>query len=222
LLVEDDLNLGYVTTDNLILKGYDVSWCKNGHEGKIVFSKLPFDLCLIDVMLPKIDGFSLAQFIRSSNTQIPILFLTAKSMMVDKLEGFRIGGDDFIVKPFNMDELVYRIEVFLSRDKKDLPNESGINQIGNYEYDPVRLGLTINQKTRILTSKEGAVLNLLIHHQNRILKREEILNQIWGNDDYFNGRSLDVFISKLRKYLKEDPQIEIINHHSIGFRLIIG
>ena len=220
LFVEDDESLGFVTHDNLILRGYEVHWVKDGLEAQDTFSKHPFRLCIIDVMLPKKDGFTLAKEIRQQDAHIPILFLTAKSMLNDKLKGFGVGGDDYICKPFTIDELVCRIEVFLSREKRQNLKDAGSFSIGQYQFDAIKLTLCRNKFVRQLTSKEAAILLLLCKHNHRVLKREEILNEVWGNDDYFNGRSLDVFISKLRKYLKEDPALEIMNHHGVGFRLV--
>jgi DNA-binding response OmpR family regulator len=220
LLVEDDPSLGFVIRDNLSLKGYDVTLCKDGEEGERVFLQQLFHLCILDVMLPKKDGFTLARDIRKKNKEIPILFLSAKSMMEDKLEGFQTGGDDFITKPFSLDELVYRIEVFLRRSMGgEVVLEEKIFQVGKYEFDPFRYTLKNLTSEKTLTQKEAEVLKLLYQNRNRVLKREEILTKVWGDDDYFMGRSMDVFISKLRKYLRDDPAIQIVNYHGVGFRL---
>jgi DNA-binding response OmpR family regulator len=171
-------------------------------------------------MLPKKDGFSLARSVRKKNTSIPILFLTAKSMMEDKLEGFRTGADDYITKPFSLDELLCRIEVFLRRTPPSIPKDTKkIVTVGQYEFDFSSLTLKINGIEKSLTQKEADVLKLLYHNRDRVLKREEILRHVWGDDDYFMGRSMDVFISKLRKYLKEDPTVQIVNYHGVGFKL---
>lgn len=219
LLVEDDPGLGYVIKDNLSLKGYDVTWCNDGQQGEEKFHESPFDLCIFDVMMPRKDGFSLAQSIREKDQQVPILFVTAKTMLEDKLAGFRAGGDDYIVKPFSMEELCLRIEVFLRR-AAGTPSTRSI-PIGAYAFETDNLMLVHASGSRILTQKEADVLHLLCLHQDRVLKREEILKSVWGDDDYFMGRSLDVFISKLRKYLREDPAVEIVNYHGVGFRLEI-
>ena len=173
-------------------------------------------------MLPKKDGFSLARDIRTKNKHVPIIFLTAKAMVEDKLEGFKTGADDYITKPFSLEELYYRIEVFLRRstEQKDVTGEPFL--IGQFEFDYTRLTIKNNQTEKSLTQKEAEVLKVLCTNRERVLKREEILTQIWGDDDYFMGRSLDVFISKLRKYLKDDPSIQIVNYHGVGFRLEVG
>ena len=218
LLVEDDPSLGFVIMDNLVAKGYEVTLCVDGEEGQQVFLQKQFDLCIFDVMMPKKDGFTLAKNIREKNQQVPILFVTAKSMLEDKVAGFAAGGDDYIVKPFSMEELCLRIEVFLRRSN-GTPLTSEIFSIGTYTFDYKNLTLQHPDGTKALTQKEAEVLRLLCIHKDRVLKREEILKTVWGDDDYFLGRSLDVFISKLRKYLKEDPSVEIVNYHGVGFRL---
>jgi DNA-binding response OmpR family regulator len=220
LLVEDDPSLGFVIKDNLSIKGYDVTLCKDGEEGGTSFQNDSFSLCIFDIMLPKKDGFSLAREVREKNKNIPIIFLTAKSMMEDKLEGFQTGADDYITKPFSLDELYYRIEVFLRRTSEaKVENTSSVFEIGEYTFDYSRLIIRRNKSEKSLTQKEAEVLKVLCNNRDRVLKREEILNQIWGDDDYFMGRSLDVFISKLRKYLKDDEAIHIVNYHGVGFRL---
>jgi DNA-binding response OmpR family regulator len=224
LLVEDDHNLGFVVKDNLALQGYDVTLCKDGEQGEKEFLNGDFHLCILDVMLPKKDGFSLASAIRSNNTHVPILFLTAKSMTEDKLKGFGMGADDYITKPFSLEELYCRLEVFLKRSQT--PNvESQVLthvRIGTYEVDFSGLKLQHVTGTKILTSRESEILRQLYIHKDRVLKREELLMAVWGDDDYFLGRSLDVFISKIRKYLKDDPSVQIINFHGVGFKLEIS
>jgi DNA-binding response OmpR family regulator len=219
LLVEDDPNLGFVIKDNLSLKGYDVTLCKDGDSGESTFVQQFFDLCILDVMLPKKDGFAVAKSIREKNKDIPIIFLTAKSMVEDKLTGFQYGGDDYITKPFSLEELICRIEVFLRRSNGNVLVEEKVFQVGQYAFDPSRLILKSSESEKTLTQKEAEVLKLLYRNRDRVLKREEILRHIWGDDDYFMGRSMDVFISKLRKYLKDDPGIQIVNYHGVGFRL---
>lgn len=220
LLVEDDPNLGFVIQDNLTLKGYEVTLCKNGEEAEATFDRSSFHLCLLDVMLPKKDGFALARSIRSKNKEIPILFLTAKAMTEDKLLGFQTGADDYITKPFSLEELLYRIEVFLRRSVPTPPLDA-VFTVGQFQFDPFSFTLKHNNHEKTLTQKEAEVLKLLYRNRDRVLKREEILTQVWGDDDYFMGRSMDVFISKLRKYLKNDPDIQIVNYHGVGFRLEI-
>lgn len=220
LLVEDDPNLGFVIKDNLSMKGYDVTLCKDGVEGEQSFHNSSYNLCIFDIMLPKKDGFALAKSVRSKNANIPILFLTAKSMVEDKLEGFRSGADDYITKPFSLEELLCRIEVFLRRSPgPSLTREEKVVGLGQFLFDFSNLTLTKNDIEKTLTQKEAEVLKLLYYHRNRVLKREEILKHVWGDDDYFMGRSMDVFISKLRKYLREDPTVQIVNYHGIGFKL---
>lgn len=219
LLVEDDPSLGFVIKDNLTIKGYDVTLCTDGQQGEETFKNGSFDLCIFDVMLPKKDGFSLARTVRETNREIPILFLTAKAMTEDKLAGFQTGADDYITKPFSLDELVFRIEVFLRRSSSAPAADEKVYRVGQYEFDPLNLVLRNQAYEKTLTQKEAEVLKLLYKNRDRVLKREEILNEVWGDDDYFMGRSMDVFISKLRKYLKEDPAIQIVNYHGVGFRL---
>jgi len=222
LLVEDDPNLGFVIKDNLLIKGYNVTLCKDGEEGENAFYEANFNLCIFDVMLPKKDGFSLARSIREKNKSVPILFLTAKSMTEDKLEGFQTGGDDYITKPFSLEELFYRIEVFMKRSSVQLNQNEKVFSLGHFEFDFLNLVLKNNKTEKLLTQKEAEVLKLLYQNRERVLKREEILKHVWGDDDYFMGRSMDVFISKLRKYLKEDASIQIVNYHGVGFKLEIG
>ncbi len=217
LIVEDDPSLGFVIKDNLDRAGYEITLCSEGEAGEACFHAHTFDLVILDVMLPKKDGFAVAKSIRAINKEIPILFLTAKSMAEDKIEGFKIGGDDFIVKPFNMEELIYRIEVFLRR--KSTHTYESLISFGETSIDFKNLELICAGTTTTLTQKEGDLLKLLIENQDKVLKREEILTSIWGDDDYFAGRSMDVFISKLRKYLKDDPTTNIVNYHGVGFKL---
>lgn len=222
LLVEDDPSLGFVIKDNLSLRGYDVVLCADGDEGHAAFFQQPFHLCLLDVMLPKKDGYTLAREIRQKDREVPILFLTAKSMVEDKLEGFETGADDFITKPFSLEELLCRIDVFLRRSKSKhapIPEDQDV-VLGQYQFNYKNLTLSLTPgAVKTLTQKEAEVLRLLYAHRERVLKREEILTSVWGDDDYFMGRSMDVFISKLRKYLKEDPTVQIVNYHGVGFRL---
>lgn len=220
LLVEDDPSLGFVIEDNLTLRGYEVVRCADGEKGEEAFGAMPFHLCILDVMLPKKDGFALARSIRGRNHQVPILFLTAKTMTEDKLQGFQTGADDYITKPFSLEELVYRIEVFLRRGQV-LSATDAVFNVGKFQFDPFSFTLRHDDQEKTLTQKEAEVLKLLYRNRDRVLRREEILTHVWGNDDYFMGRSMDVFISKLRKYLKTDPGIQIVNYHGVGFRLEI-
>jgi DNA-binding response OmpR family regulator len=219
LLVEDDPSLGFVIKDNLTMRGYTVTLCTDGEAGERSFRTGDFNLCIFDVMLPKKDGFALARTVRESDKEIPILFLTAKSMTVDKLTGFQTGADDYITKPFNLEELLYRMEVFLRRTSEPMPAPERTFPLGQYHFDYTTYTLRLHDTEKTLTQKEAEVLQLLYQHRTRVLKREEILKHVWGDDDYFMGRSMDVFISKLRKYLKDDPSVRIVNYHGVGFRL---
>jgi DNA-binding response OmpR family regulator len=219
LLVEDDPSLGFVIKDNLTMRGYNVTLCTDGEAGERSFRTGDFNLCIFDVMLPKKDGFALARTVRESDKEIPILFLTAKSMTEDKLAGFQTGADDYITKPFNLEELLYRMEVFLRRTSEPAPPYERAFPLGKYHFDYTTYTLRLEDIEKTLTQKEAEVLQLLYQHRTRVLKREEILKHVWGDDDYFMGRSMDVFISKLRKYLKEDPSVRIVNYHGVGFRL---
>lgn len=221
LYVEDDPNLGFVTKDNLEAYEYEIVHCINGQEGWEVFSKEHFDICVLDVMLPQMDGFTLAQEIRKADQHVPILFLTARSMLDDKLQGLRLGADDYITKPFSIQELALRIDVFLRRTMPNTlvePQESKF-KLGEYIFDFQKLTLSINQSSHTLTFREAEVLKYLAKRPFEIIKREDLLKSIWGDDDYFMGRSLDVFISRLRKYLSADPAIRIDNVHGVGFRI---
>jgi DNA-binding response OmpR family regulator len=222
LYVEDDLDLGFVTKDNLELKGYKISLVKDGKSALDIFKKEIFDLCLLDVMLPEMDGFTLAKEIRKVNEHIPIIFLSAKSLKEDRIEGLVSGGDDYLTKPFNIAELVLKIEVFLRRKRKTVTtSDNEIISFGHFQFTPANLQLTHDGGAKRLTSREAELLSFLLSNKNRILKKEEILNAVWGDDSYFNSRSLDVFISKLRKYLKSDKRVKINNIHGIGFILSI-
>jgi len=221
LLAEDDVNLGFVIQDNLSRKGYEIVLCSNGEDAQHSFMPGKFDLCILDVMLPKKDGFALAQEIRKKDLQVPILFVTARGMVEDRIAGFNAGADDYIVKPFSMEELCLRMEVFLRRSAAaSVPGDQPF-PLGNYHFDFRNLRLCHAEGDKVLTQKEADVLRLLCLNKERVLKREEILKNVWGDDDYFMGRSLDVFISKLRKYLKTDPSVQITNFHGVGFKLEI-
>lgn len=216
LLAEDDKNLGTVIVDNLQMAGYQVTLATNGEQALERFGEDLFDICLLDVMLPKLDGFEVAKRIREQDETVPLLFLTARSMEEDRLEGFKSGGDDYITKPFSMKELIYRIEVFLKRtSKKELLTSFSI---GKYTFDYKNLDLYTTNTHYSLTQKEAEVLKYLCENKEVVIKRNDILKAVWGSDDYFLGRSMDVFISKLRKYLKEDPNIKINNIHGVGFK----
>lgn len=223
LLVEDDIHLGFVVQDTLKLEGFKVHLCKDGKEGLLQFNKESYDLCLIDVMMPKKDGFSLAEDIRKINADIPIVFLTARGEAEDKIKGLRLGADDYITKPFSSEELTLRIKAILKRNplfKTDAREKAKYN-IGKYHFDFLNFELQIGDQRKKLTKKEAELLKLLAEHQGQVIEREILANMIWGDDSYFVGRSMDVFITKLRKYLSDDPAISIINIHGVGFRLEI-
>ena len=222
LLAEDDINLGFVIADQLRAEGYHVSLTTDGVEALKRFNEQPYHLCVFDVMMPKKDGFTLARDIRQINSDVPILFLTAKSMTEDKIEGFNAGGDDYLTKPFSVEELNLRIKSLLKRVniRTEIPEEKVFN-VSTFIFDTENLTLTLNGTSQSLTKKEAQILKILYKFKNQVLPREVILNTVWGQDDYFVGRSLDVFITKLRKYLKEDEQIQILNIHGVGFKLEI-
>ena len=220
LLAEDDDNLGSLLKEYLVIKGYKADLYPDGNKAYKGFLKERYNLCLLDVMMPEKDGFTLAKEIRQINSDIPIIFLTAKSLKQDVLEGFALGADDYITKPFSMEELLYRIEAILRRTQQGLNKPQEIYQIGNYSFDTPKQTLTINNKVQKLTTKEAELLKLLCTHQNKVMERNFALRTIWFDDNYFNARSMDVYITKLRKYLNEDSSIEIINVHGKGFKLI--
>jgi len=217
LLVEDDQSLGFLMTEFLASKGFDVTLCKDGLSGWKIFNAQSFQFAVLDVMLPGMDGFSLAKNIRERQSDIPIILVTARSMKEDKIKGFNLGIDDYITKPFDEDELFCRIQAILNRIEAKQAADNKKIQLGEYIYEFQNQSLNINHESRRLTARENAVLYLLIQNVGQIVKREVILNNIWGTSDYFSGRSLDVYISKLRKYLKDDPSIQIENIPKVGF-----
>jgi DNA-binding response OmpR family regulator len=222
LLVEDDLNLGIILSDQLKSDGYAVSICNNGVEAMQRFNEDKFHLCIFDVMLPRKDGFTLTRDIRKTNSEIPILFLSARGMTEDKVEGFNAGGDDYLSKPFSIEELQLRIKALLKRvnikvDEKEQTNYA----LGIFVFDTENQILVTKDLVKTLTKKEVQILKLLFKYKNQVVSREVILNAVWGQNDYFVGRSLDVFITKLRKYLREDPKILISNIHGVGFKFEI-
>jgi DNA-binding response OmpR family regulator len=220
LYVEDDQSLSFVTRDNLELEGYQVIWCKDGKEALTKLKEESFDLIILDVMLPELDGFSVAEKVRTFDTQVPILFVTAKSLKDDRLHGLRIGGDDYITKPFSIEELLLKIKIFLKRRAVTAPTPPPIVNLGRFEFDYQNLELKTDSGGRRLTQKEADLLRFFLQHRNQLVRRSTILKQIWGEDDYFLGRSLDVFISRLRKYLRAEDSIKIENVHGVGFRFI--
>lgn len=220
LLCEDDENLGMLLREFLQAKGFDADLFPDGEKGYAAFLKGQYDLCVLDVMMPRKDGFTLAQEIRNVNAEMPIIFLTAKAMKDDIFEGFKIGADDYITKPFSMEELVFRIGAILRRVKGKKAKEITVYKLGKYTFDTQKQVLISADGTQKLTTKETELLALLCHHINEVLERNFALKSIWIDDNYFNARSMDVYITKLRKLLKDDPSIEIINIHGKGYKLI--
>ena len=223
LLAEDDPNLGTILKSYLEAKGFPTTLCVNGKEALNLFFKKNFDFCIVDIMMPIKDGFSVAKEIRKSNSNIPILFLTAKSLQDDILKGFKVGADDYLTKPFSMEELLVRMNAILRRANKNEKKKSTTKYIiGKFSFDATRQILLIDSKEQKLTSKETELLKLLCENINEVLDRSLALHKIWHDDSYFNARSMDVYITKLRKYLKQDPTIELINVHGVGFKLIVN
>ncbi|WP_027000024.1 response regulator transcription factor [Eisenibacter elegans] len=224
LLVEDDHNLGEVLQEYLELKGFHTTLCRDGEEGWQTYQTQSFDMCLIDIMLPKMDGFALTERIRKQDNHTPIIFLTAKSLIEDTLKGLRLGADDYLTKPFSMEELLLRIQAILRRAQSNTPSpklEAEQYVLGKFLFDYTAQKLFDGEAAQKLTSKEAALLKMLCDYQNQTLARSEALKAIWHDDTYFNARSMDVYITKLRKYLKGDPRLEILNVHGQGFRLVV-
>ncbi len=220
LLCEDDENLGMLLREYLQAKGYNTVLCHDGEAGLAAFQESKFDLCVFDVMMPKKDGFTLAKEIHAASPEVPIMFLTAKTLKEDVLEGFKIGADDYITKPFSMEELTLRIEAVLRRVRGMKNREVAQYKIGKFLFDTKKQILSIGNNSTKLTTKESELLALLCSHQNQILQRDFALKTIWVDDNYFNARSMDVYITKLRKHLKDDESVEIINIHGKGYKLI--
>ena len=219
LYAEDDETIAFLTQDSLQPE-YEVVHCKNGESALEAFHQGEFDICLLDIMMPKMDGFELATEIRKLNAEIPILFISAKTLKEDRIKGLKIGADDYLVKPFSIEELMLKIEIFLKRSQKNSPTltTSQIHKVGNCSFDSKNYTVTCQNNTVSLTQREAELLSFFINHKNTVLKREEILKALWGEDDYFMGRSLDVFISRLRKIFAEDDSVTIENLHGIGFK----
>lgn len=224
LLAEDDANLGTLLQEYLEAKGYAVKLAKNGKEGYDMFCKQEYDLCLLDVMMPLKDGFTLAKEIRQSNKQVPIIFLTAKSMKEDTIDGFNAGADDYITKPFSMEELMLRIQAILRRSMKTqaVENDKVEFTLGRYKFNTEKQMLVCDENEIKLTTKEVQLLRLLVLNKNEVVDRAFTLKTIWHDDNYFNSRSMDVYITKLRKYLKHDQKVEIVNVHGKGFKLLVN
>ncbi len=223
LLLEDDPNLGLVLQDHLVANGFDVTLRVNGEEGLTEAKRRRFALCLVDVMMPKKDGFTFARQFRAVDTNTPVIFLTAKSLKEDRIEGLTIGADDYVTKPFSVEELLLRIRAVLKRSgaRTALPSLPSVVGLGKLKFDRDRQLLHSRSGERKLTSRESELLELLCAHRNEVVHRNDILKAIWGDDSYFNGRSLDVFISKIRKYLAVDPSIEIKSAHGKGYKLAV-
>lgn len=224
LLVEDDIDFGNILKQYLEITGYNVTWFKDGEEALNNIKSNIYNICVLDVMMPKMDGFTLAENITKLFPELPFVFLTARKLKEDKLKGLKLGADDYIVKPFEADELVLRLHNILKRTntkvvKKDIESKM---LIGSYTFDTQRLELTFNDSIQKLTEKETELILFLFKHKNQLLKREAILNAVWKNDDFFSGRSMDVFISRLRKYFKEDPNITIESSRGIGLEFKIS
>jgi two-component system, OmpR family, response regulator len=222
LLAEDDENLGLLLKEYLIAKGFDAALFPDGDAAFKGFMKDHFDICILDIMMPKKDGFTLAKDIRAVNNEIPIIFLTAKNLKDDVIEGFKLGADDYITKPFSMEELIFRIEAILRRTSQDSHNlTQQIYKLGRYTFDTRKQTLTNGEDVVKLTTKESDLLKLLVQNANKVLERNFALKSIWIDDNYFNARSMDVYITKLRKHLKDEPTVEIINVHGKGYKLIL-
>jgi two-component system, OmpR family, response regulator len=221
LLCEDDQNLGMVLKNYLELNDYDVTLERDGRLGLAAFQREKFDICLLDVMMPNMDGFTLAEEIRDVDPDIPLFFLSAKTMKEDIIQGSKLGADDYITKPFDSEVLLLKIKAILKRNEELTRESENIEfDLGKYHFNPKLRQLIVEGRTQTLSPKENELLKMLAEHKNDLLPRERALKKIWGSDTYFNGRSMDVYIAKLRKYLKEDTNIEIVNIHGNGFRLV--
>lgn len=221
LLCEDDTNLGMVLKNYLELNDYDVTLERDGRLGLAAFQREKFDICLLDVMMPNMDGFTVAEEIRDINPDVPLFFLSAKTMKDDIIQGYKLGADDYITKPFDSEVLLHKIKAILKRNEEIHKEEANAEfDLGTYHFNPRLRELTVNGKTQTLSPKENELLKMLAEYKNDLLPREAALKKIWGSDTYFNGRSMDVYIAKLRKYLKEDAKLEIVNIHGNGFRLV--
>lgn len=220
LYVEDDDTLAFLTKDNLELNKYKVIHCKRGDDALEAFRQNKIDLCILDIMLPGMDGFEVASEIRKLDQEVPILFLSAKTLKEDRIKGLKLGADDYIVKPFSIEELILKIGIFLHRSKKANLNNSQV-QLGKFLFDAANYSLLINGEKEPLTQRESDLLKLFSENKDKVLTREQILKSLWGDDDYFMGRSLDVFISRLRKILSKDPDVQIENLHGIGFKFSV-
>lgn len=227
LFVEDDANLGMLLKENMEHKGFETIWCRNGEEGIRNFRPGQFNICILDVMLPLKDGFELSKEIRKLDPDVPFIFLTAKSIHDDRIKGFEHGCDDYITKPFNTQELYMRINAILRRSQQHASgangnSKTGVYNIGRYLFDYTTMSLEIDGNIEKLSAKECELIYMLASHMNTLVNREVILRKVWGNDDYFSAKSMDVYVSKIRKRLKDDPSIEILNAYGIGFKMIVN
>lgn len=222
LLAEDDLDLSTVLIQYLQLHDFEVSWAENGAKALELFQKNTFDICVLDVMMPVMDGFTLAEELIKINPETPFIFLTAKKMMEDKIKGLQLGADDYIVKPFEVEELILRLNNILKRSESNSKINIQEIKIGNYLFDTERMCLKLENKTQQLTEKEAALIHFLYNHRNQLVKREAILKAVWKTDDYFSGRSMDVFITKIRKYFQDDARITIESTRFIGLEFKIS
>ncbi len=225
LFVEDDTNLGMLLKENMEHKGFETVWCRDGEEGIRAFRPGQFNICILDIMLPLKDGFELSKEIRKIDPDIPFIFLTAKSIHDDRIKGFEHGCDDYITKPFSTQELYMRINAILRRSQqkdRNNGNKPGVYQIGKYVFDYTIMSLEINGQAEKLSAKECELIYMLASNINTLVNRETILKKVWGNDDYFSAKSMDVYVSKIRKRLKDDPSIEILNAYGIGFKMIVN
>jgi DNA-binding response OmpR family regulator len=223
LLLEDDPNLGLILQEHLTMNGFEATLAADGVRGLAAFTSKHFDLCLVDVMMPKMDGFTFARAVRRTDQDVPLIFLTAKALKEDRIEGLKIGADDYVTKPFSMEELLLRIRAVLKRSSplSVVPDTHTSFPLGSYTFIYPERTLIRKGKSRRLTAREADLLHLLCRHRNVVLDRTAALKELWGEDSYFNGRSMDVFISKLRRYLKDDPGIEILSEHGRGFKLLV-
>lgn len=220
LLIEDEVLLGKIVKESLEVRGFDMFHAADGAEGLRRYRELNPDLIVLDIMMPEVDGISVAREIRKNDRQTPIIFLTAKSQTADVVKGFETGGNDYLKKPFSMDELIVRIRELLNRNSTPAPMQSQVFQIGTYEFDYEKQSLKNGDQTYLLSHREGEILMRLCLHRNKVLERREVLMDLWGDDSFFNARSMDVFISKLRRYLKADAAVQIINIRGVGYKLI--
>jgi DNA-binding response OmpR family regulator len=224
LLAEDDFDYASILKQYLEISGFKVTWAKDGTEALSIFPETRPDICVFDVMMPKMDGFTLAEKVIATHPETPVVFLTAKGLKEDKIKGLKLGADDYVVKPFEADELILRIKNILKRSQRSAPSaetEKAQTKIGQYLFDSANYVLTHENVTHRLTEKEAHLVSYLLKNRNRIIKREEILSEIWGSDDFFSGRSMDVFISRLRKYFVEDPAISLQSYRGVGLEFII-